>query len=123
GRASSPTSCSLVCVVSCSSRSASGAHRDPPSFPTRRSSDLDDGSHFAGVRSRLAEVRARLIRAGLAWLAAAAGVYAAAPRLIEQDRKSTRLNSSHVKISYAVFCWKKKNWSTGPRPDVGSARR
>src|SRR5690606_41488246 len=28
--------------------------------------------------------------------------------LIEQDRKSTRLNSSHVKISYAVFCLKKK---------------
>src|SRR5690606_39711632 len=27
---------------------------------------------------------------------------------IEQDRKSTRLNSSHVKISYAVFCLKKK---------------
>src|SRR5690625_6577817 len=24
------------------------------------------------------------------------------------DRKSTRLNSSHVAISYAVFCWKKK---------------
>src|SRR5699024_12236822 len=28
--------------------------------------------------------------------------------LIEQDRKSTRLNSSHVSISYAVFCLKKK---------------
>src|SRR5690606_17765181 len=28
--------------------------------------------------------------------------------LAEQDRKSTRLNSSHVKISYAVFCLKKK---------------
>src|SRR5207302_7399864 len=27
----------------------------------------------------------------------------------EKDRKSTRLNSSHVKISYAVFCLKKKN--------------
>src|SRR5690606_40578948 len=27
----------------------------------------------------------------------------------EGDRKSTRLNSSHVKISYAVFCLKKKN--------------
>src|SRR5690625_347077 len=27
---------------------------------------------------------------------------------VEQDRKSTRLNSSHVAISYAVFCWKKK---------------
>src|SRR5207302_11375326 len=26
-----------------------------------------------------------------------------------QDRKSTRLNSTHVKISYAVFCLKKKN--------------
>src|SRR5207302_8708308 len=29
------------------------------------------------------------------------------PRL-DADRKSTRLNSSHVKISYAVFCLKKK---------------
>src|SRR5699024_11934343 len=27
----------------------------------------------------------------------------------ETDRKSTRLNSSHVSISYAVFCLKKKN--------------
>src|SRR5690606_41944345 len=27
-------------------------------------------------------------------------------RAVEQDRKSTRLNSSHVKISYAVFCLK-----------------
>src|SRR5690606_36175937 len=27
----------------------------------------------------------------------------------EEDRKSTRLNSSHVKISYAVFCLKKKS--------------
>src|SRR5215469_18475003 len=32
------------------------------------------------------------------------------PRLLRQprDRKSTRLNSSHVEISYAVFCLKKK---------------
>src|SRR5207253_5448091 len=28
---------------------------------------------------------------------------------IREDRKSTRLNSSHVAISYAVFCLKKKN--------------
>src|SRR5690554_7790341 len=27
---------------------------------------------------------------------------------VRQDRKSTRLNSSHVRISYAVFCLKKK---------------
>src|SRR5690554_7369848 len=35
------------------------------------------------------------------------------------DRKSTRLNSSHVRISYAVFCLKKKKNSKGsyrPRP-------
>src|SRR3712207_8488253 len=35
-------------------------------------------------------------------------VYAAADR----DRKSTRLNSSHANISYAVFCLKKKNKNT-----------
>src|SRR5690606_39457246 len=33
---------------------------------------------------------------------------AAEPAFDSQDRKSTRLNSSHVKISYAVFCLKKK---------------
>src|SRR5690606_40946795 len=33
-----------------------------------------------------------------------------------QDRKSTRLNSSHVKSSYAVFCLKKKT-EAGGRPD------
>src|SRR3712207_7005972 len=32
----------------------------------------------------------------------------AARRLEELDRKSTRLNSSHANISYAVFCLKKK---------------
>src|SRR5258707_9301873 len=35
-----------------------------------------------------------------------AGVRACAPG---EDRKSTRLNSSHANISYAVFCLKKKN--------------
>ena len=29
-------------------------------------------------------------------------------KLAREDRKSTRLNSSHVEISYAVFCLKKK---------------
>src|SRR3712207_8111879 len=32
-----------------------------------------------------------------------------------QDRKSTRLNSSHANISYAVFCLKKKNRLTVQR--------
>src|SRR5688500_12434201 len=30
------------------------------------------------------------------------------PRMSDRDRKSTRLNSSHLVISYAVFCLKKK---------------
>src|SRR2546430_11358510 len=33
---------------------------------------------------------------------------------LEQDRKSTRLNSSHSQISYAVFCLKKKKNDTTP---------
>src|SRR5436309_11631502 len=41
-----------------------------------------------------------------------------------RDRKSTRLNSSHVKISYAVFCLKKKKtWNlhrNQPHPELGS---
>src|SRR5436309_3605622 len=37
-----------------------------------------------------------------------------------RDRKSTRLNSSHVKISYAVFCLKKKKVAHGTRPTTRS---
>src|SRR5207302_9449022 len=39
---------------------------------------------------------------------AAASTIECMPALPGSDRKSTRLNSSHVKISYAVFCLKKK---------------
>src|SRR3989442_4523519 len=35
------------------------------------------------------------------------------------DRKSTRLNSSHVRISYAVFCLKKKNRKRRDNADEG----
>src|SRR3712207_8187424 len=49
----------------------------------------------------------------MAWTAGgilvSAGLGLAADRLIRDlDRKSTRLNSSHANISYAVFCLKKK---------------
>src|SRR6266498_5554446 len=37
-------------------------------------------------------------------------------RQAPRDRKSTRLNSSHVRISYAVFCLKKKNTHHYPHP-------
>src|SRR5260221_8497608 len=33
------------------------------------------------------------------------------PRHVQPDRKSTRLNSRHTGISYAVFCLKKKNYA------------
>src|SRR3712207_7953483 len=37
-----------------------------------------------------------------------------APQGAPRDRKSTRLNSSHANISYAVFCLKKKNTNDHP---------
>src|SRR2546430_11478378 len=40
---------------------------------------------------------------------------------VAQDRKSTRLNSSHSQISYAVFCLKKKNVRYCKCTNVGSA--
>src|SRR2546422_1521246 len=36
------------------------------------------------------------------------------PRVLRRDRKSTRLNSSHGYISYAVFCLKKKKQESKP---------
>src|SRR5207247_11422027 len=68
-------------------------------FPTRRSSDLE----------LAAEAVPAELRHAVAQLAAAADLLAAPPAPgAAQDRKSTRLNSSHEWISYAVFCLKKK---------------
>src|SRR6266542_1241738 len=67
-----------------------GDHRDLHSFPTRRSSDLPAGHVLA--ESDLTWVRPRA---------------AFRPEdTARVDRKSTRLNSSHGSISYAVFCLK-----------------
>src|SRR5690348_18208644 len=41
---------------------------------------------------------------------------------VTQDRKSTRLNSSHPSISYAVFCLKKKNLRLQVREEEGLRR-
>src|SRR5438045_8982320 len=75
-----------------------GHHPDLHSFPTRRSSDLRgllddfragrvDADHLGG------RVPVLVLEGGLDQFL---------------DRKSTRLNSSHLGISYAVFCLKKK---------------
>src|SRR5437868_8021304 len=97
--------------------------RDLHSFPTRRSSDLADGSldqQTAFVQHQGSSVHPRQDKPYAHWirtdptnkfaLVADLGtdkivVY----RFDAKDRKSTRLNSSHVSISYAVFCLKKKN--------------
>src|SRR5438067_3744340 len=44
--------------------------------------------------------------------------------VVQGDRKSTRLNSSHVSISYAVFCLKKKKLrESSSAVDVSACRR
>src|SRR5699024_12760734 len=73
------------------------AHPDLHSFPTRRSSDLRTCPVPAGPDP----VRVR-------WPPRRRGRSRASGTGRGGDRKSTRLNSSHVSISYAVFCLKKK---------------
>src|SRR3989442_6162467 len=48
------------------------------------------------------------LRGAAPFPAAGTGVLREGSGLAGGDRKSTRLNSSHVRISYAVFCFKKK---------------
>src|SRR2546427_7506048 len=45
-----------------------------------------------------------------------AGPHDAGAHRVVQDRKSTRLNSSHSQISYAVFCLKKKKHDHAEQP-------
>src|SRR5690606_39870976 len=89
-------------------------HRDLHSFPTRRSSDLTkwpDGAEPSFTRA----VRTRATPHQSWRFAWPPRPRQLIPRLMALlDRKSTRLNSSHVKISYAVFCLKKKK----KRPDT-----
>src|SRR5690606_41666464 len=97
--------------------------RARPSFPTRRSSDLEhrtaDGRRLLVTHGDQFDVITRYHR----WLAFLGDhAYEFSLRLNRWlnywrsrcgygywslDRKSTRLNSSHVKISYAVFCLQK----------------
>src|SRR5437773_3343842 len=71
------------------------------SFPTRRSSDLPFRRRRGGVRDAERPPPPRVCVPRLK------------PRLgiSPLDRKSTSLNSSHITISYAVFCLKKKRIS------------
>src|SRR5205807_5692184 len=98
-------------------------HRALLSFPTRRSSDLGTSVQLSGAfhlicgapasRGGIAAICGDLTSVRALQTAAThlmkspfcASVRSALPRIL--DRKSTRLNSSHLVISYAVFCLKK----------------
>src|SRR5437899_8824290 len=81
-------------------------HQDLPSFPTRRSSDLTrERLHVALVGAVVGVQHDGGDHAGRG------GRHERLGELDGRDRKSTRLNSSHLGISYAVFCLKKKNVS------------
>src|SRR3712207_7178433 len=53
-------------------------------------------------------------------VAVAGDVAAVPPQRAARDRKSTRLNSSHANISYAVFCLKKKKKQKGTKSGVST---
>src|SRR5438477_8334179 len=79
--------------------------RDLHSFPTRRSSDLQysfstDPKLRGAPAHHVVNIREVRLAAGAEFVIMICGDII--------DRKSTRLNSSHMSISYAVFCLKKK---------------
>src|SRR5205814_10346576 len=98
-------------------------HRHPHSFPTRRSSDLAFpravNTNSGPSKLKITDLRvATVVKPGpspcpLIRIDTDQGVYgigevrdgaSATYALFLKDRKSTRLNSSHLGISYAVFC-------------------
>src|SRR5699024_11926813 len=99
------------------------AQRCSPPFATRRSSDLVDEQPDLGVVGQARRFRAGkaegsvVVRSREGFQTVVVGQVFDHPPCgsggpgvgRRQDRKSTRLNSSHVSISYAVFCLQKKN--------------
>src|SRR5207247_9727556 len=92
------------------------AFRALPPFPTRRSSDL--GLEPSGVADFRVYVPSSGASDAVAPTQFKVPLAALEPQVVgdilELDRKSTRLNSSHEWISYAVFCLKKKTHSSRP---------
>src|SRR5205814_6882589 len=98
------------------------ARRHLRSFPTRRSSDLLITTCLRSrtARWRISKTRFRVRhtekRVCHCVAEAARGTGRLPPK---RDRKSTRLNSSHLGNSYAVFCLKTKRAETSRRPRRG----
>src|SRR5262245_64495184 len=89
-----------------------GHPRDLPSFPTRRPSDLYSTDEDLALTINAPGVLANDTDAEGSTLSAV---------LARTDRKSTRLNSSHLGISYAVFCLKKKKITSNKQNELTSA--
>src|SRR5206468_10564775 len=97
-------------------------HRILHSFPTRRSSDLSrlSTSRLKGVLSlSVAFTKEDSAETASETLLPDRPVSPHPNLVTEADRKSTRLNSSHDQISYAVFCLKKKI-RNAVQPDIES---
>src|SRR5204862_1226395 len=86
------------------------------SSPTRRSSDLTYLDPGRALDQRAALSCLDFVRVEPAAVGALIGFVSHHPlgeQALERDRKSTRLNSSHVETSYAVSCLKKKTSDGG----------
>src|SRR5207244_9712134 len=102
---------------------ASPRRLDSLSFPTRRSSDLEELAEIQPLKKEVADQartisrlnhETRMPASSTAWPSASTKSDLPLPdgpvmarHSARPDRKSTRLNSSHQIISYAVFCLKK----------------
>src|SRR5690606_41734626 len=107
-------------LLRCRYRRRYAQHLRSHSFPTRRSSDLVVPDETLEVAYSLLvehELMALPVVNNLQERRVLGMVrrHEVASAYLRLDRKSTRLNSSHVKISYAVFCLKKKNKTTPTR--------
>src|SRR5439155_21694536 len=91
------------------------------SLTTLFRSPVDEPARRAGRRDRPARHRAGLPRPRRLHRGGTGGTREVPHQ--RRDRKSTRLNSSHVAISYAVFCLKKKKKNSNthsPRPSTAT---
>src|SRR5205814_8260539 len=100
--------------------SRSRHHPALPSFPTRRSSDLDRRNSTSRLfqsmsphsNASCSPARAPVCTAKRRSVRSSSSRVESKSFSDSSDRKSTRLNSSHLGISYAVFCLKKKKKNT-----------
>src|SRR3712207_7404803 len=87
-------------------------------YTTLFRSNIESRDAIEGLTAALRQDRSHEVREMAAWALGEMDARAAAEALVQalrrdesdevRDRKSTRLNSSHANISYAVFCLKKK---------------